>query len=234
MAKSTNLYFTQNLNNVSLQFNSSDPYNAIAVAVTSVGSNLTPGTRTFTLAGGTLVSGGGGAATFTAVAKGAAGAAYVAGPISITNIGEYTVGAGPTAAANAATVDSGSSNATFAVTVGIVKTLYTASSNDAVVKAINVASTDSAARVMALWTKDVGSNVMTLIGSVNTPLSSGSPSSGTAASIDLLGGTLIPSLPYDANGKRVIPLKAGTTLLCSLPAVTASTFISVNAMIEEY
>lgn len=234
MPKSTNLNFTQNLNNVSLQFNSSDPYGAVAVAVTSVGSNLTPGTRTFTLAGGTQVSGGAGAATFTVSAKGGAGAAYVAGPISITSPGEYTVGNGPTASANAATVDSGSTNATFAVTVGIIKELYTASTNDAVVKAINVASTDSAARVMALWTKDASSNVMTLIGSVNIPLSSGSPGSGTAASIDLLGGTLMPSLPYDANGKRIIPLKTGTKLLCSVPAVTASTFISVNAMIEEY
>lgn len=233
MPKSTNLYYTQNLNNVSLQFNSSDPYNGIQVAVTSVGSNLTPGTRTFTLAGGTLVSGGAGAATFTAVAKGGAGAAYVASPITMTSFGEYTVAAGPTAAANAATVDSGSSNATFAVTVGIVKTLYTASANDAVVKAINVASTDSAARIMSLWLQDASSGVMNIIGAINIPLTAGT-GSGTTAAIDLLGGTLLPSLPYDANGKRIIPLKAGTKLLCSVPGVTASTYISVSAMIEEY
>jgi hypothetical protein len=233
MAKSTSLYFTQNLNNVSLQFNSSDPYNGIQVAVTSPGTNLTPGTRTFTLAGGTTISGGLGAATFTATAKGGAGAAAVAGPISMTSFGEYGVAAGPTASANAATVDTGTTNATFAVTVGVVKTLYTGSTNDAIVKAINVSSTDSAARVMTLWTQDAGSTTMILVGSVNIPLNSGA-GAGTIATIDLLGGTLIPSLPYDANGKRVIPLKVGTKLLCSVPAVTASTYISVNAMIEEY
>lgn len=233
MAKSQNLNFTQNINNVSLQFNSSDTYQAIQVAVTSAGSNLTPGTRTFTLAGGTTVSGGVGAATFTMVAKGAAGAAYVASPVTMVSPGDYTVGNGPTAAANAATVDSGTTNATFAVTVGILKTLYTSSTNDAVVKAINVSSTDTAARIMTLWEQDPSSGVMNIIGSINIPASAGT-GSGTTASIDLLGGTLLPSLPYDSNGKRVLPLKVGAKLLVSLPAVTASTFLSVSAVVEEY
>lgn len=233
MAKSQNLNFTQNLNNVSLQFNSADTYQAIQVAVTSAGSNLTPGTRTFTLAGGTTVSGGVGASTFTATVKGAAGAGYVASPITMVNAGDYTVGNGPTASANAATTDSGTTNATFAVTVGVLKTLYTGSTNDAVVKAINVSSTDSAARIMTLWEQDVSSGIMNIIGSVNIPLTAGT-GSGTTAAIDLLNGTIFPSLPYDANGKRVLPLKAGTKLLVSVPAVTASTFISVHAMVEEY
>lgn len=233
MPKSSNLYFTQNLNNASLQFNSSDYYSAVAIAVTSAGTNLSPGTRTFTLAGGTTVSGGSGATTFTATASGAAGAAAVMGPISITNAGQYGVGAGPTAAANAATVDSGSSNATFAVTVGIIKELYTAATNDAIVKAINVSSVDSAARIMTLWLKDPSSNILINLGAINIPANAGT-GSGTTAAIDLLGGTLLPSLPYDANGKRIIPLKAGAKLLCSVPAVTASTYISVSAMIEEY
>ncbi|MFM6982827.1 MAG: hypothetical protein ACKOXF_01750 [Chitinophagaceae bacterium] len=193
---------------------------------------MTPGTRTFTAAGGTQVSGGAGAASWTMTVLGAAGAGYVVGAPSIVQTGQYTVGAGPTAAANAAAVDTGSSNATFALTVGVVKTVYTASTNDAVVKAINVSSTDTAARVMSLWVQDVGSGVINLLGAVNIPLASGS--NGTAASIDLLGGTLIPSLPYDSNGKRVIPLKAGTKLLVSVPAVTASYYISACALIEEY
>ncbi len=233
MPKSTSLYFTQNLNNASLQFNSSDYYSAIQVAVTSAGTNLTPGTRTFTLAGGTTVTGGLGAATFTVNASGGAGAAAVQGPITMTNMGQYGVGAGPTAAANAATVDSGSSNATFAVTVGIIKTLYTASANDAIVKAINVASTDSAARIMTLWLTDATANTMIAIGAVNIPATAGT-GSGTTAGIDLLGGTLLPSLPYDANGKRILPMKAGAKLLLSVPAVTASTYIYASAMVEEY
>ena len=234
MSKSTVLNFTQNLNNISLQFNSSDPYGVIAVAPTANGSNLTPGTRTFTAAGGTTVSGGVGAAQFTAPAVGAAGAASVGGIPVVTQPGSYVPGSGATAAANAATIDSGSTNATFALTVGILKTLYTASTNDCVVKSINVASTDTAARVMSLWEQDASGGALTLIGSVSVPANSGSPTSGTAASIDLIGGNLIPSIPYDANGKRVLPLKVGVKLLVSVPAVTASTFISAHAMVEEY
>jgi len=234
VAKSTNLYFTQNLNSGTVQFNSSDVYQLIQVAVTSAGSNLTPGTRMFTAAGGTTVSGGVGAATWTHTVSGAGGAGYVNGPPSITSTGAYTVGNGPTASANAATVDSGSSNATFALTVGVIKLLYTGATDQSVIKGLNVASSDSAARIMSLWIQDSGSSQLNLLGSVNIPLNSGGPASGTAASVDLLGGTLIPSLPYDANGKRVLPLKAGQKLYVSVPAVTASCYIAAHAMAEDY
>ena len=232
MAKSTNLNFTQNLNSISTQFNASDAYCAVQVVPNAVGTNLTAGTRTFTAAGGTTVTGGAGAATWTMTVKGGAGAGSVYGPCSITQHGEYKVGAGPTAA-NSATVDSGTTDATFTVTVGILKTLYTASANDAVVKAINVSSTDTTARIMTLWQQDSSSTVLNYIGAINIPASAGT-GSGTTASIDLLGGTLLPSLPYDANGKRVIPLKAGTVLMASVPAVAATFAISVSTMVEEY
>ena len=234
MSKSAVLNFTQNLNNISLQLNSADPYGVIAVAPTSNGTALTPGLRTFTAVGGTPVSGGVGAAQFTVQAVGAAGAASVGGIPVVTQPGSYVPGSGPTAAANAATVDVNSSNATFALTVGILKTLYTASTNDCVVKAINVASTDGTARTMSLWEQDPSGGYLTLLGSLNIPASSGSPSSGSAPSVDLLSGILIPTLPYDANGKRVLPLKAGSKLLVSIPAVSISTFVSVHAMVEEY
>jgi hypothetical protein len=153
----------------------------------------------------------------------------VIGVPSITGQGAYTVT--PTASANAATVDSGSSNATFNLRVEYYKELYTASTDDAVVKAINVASLDSAARVMSLWIISTDSQPR-LIGAVNIPANSGN--NGTAATIDLLGGTLMPSLPYDANGKRIIALNGGEKLAVSVPAVTAGTQIAVTATIEEY
>lgn len=227
MAKSTNLNFTQTFKNSAVNFVSSDLLSVVAVFPNSNGTNLTAGTRTFTAAGGTVQTGGS-AATWTATVTDS----RVIGSITITQQGQYT--ATPTASANAATVDSGSSNATFNLLVHYYKTLYTASTDDAVVKAINVASTDSAARVMSLWIADSATATPRLIGAVNIPASSGAPTSGTAATVDLLGGTLMPSLPYDANGKRVIPLKAGQVLAVSVPAVTAATAIYVNAMVEEY
>jgi hypothetical protein len=110
-------------------------------------------------------------------------------------------------------------------------TLYTAGSNDAIVKAINVQSTDTAARVVQLWVNDGSTDF--LIGSVNIPLRSGD--NGTAASVDLLGGTLMPSLPYDANGKRILILPAGYILKVNSQAtVTADKTITFVCMAEDY
>ena len=65
MAKSTNLNFTQRLNNVCVDFYSSDLLRVVAVSPNSNGSNLTSGTRTFTAAAGTVQTGSV-AATWTA------------------------------------------------------------------------------------------------------------------------------------------------------------------------
>lgn len=225
MAKTTNLYFTQNIANPSVLFNSADLLQVIAVSPNSNGSNLTAGTRTFTAAAGTVQTGGV-AASWTATVTDS----RVIGLPTIVNRGSYLVT--PTAAANAATVDSGTSNATWNLRVEFYKSLYTASTDGAIVKAINVASLDTAARVMSLWVADSATATPALLGAVNIPLSSGN--NGTAATIDLLGGTLMPSLPYDANGKRIVELKGGQVLFVSVPAVTAATQIHVSAQVEEY
>ena len=112
-----------------------------------------------------------------------------------------------------------------------LKTLFTAGSNDAIVKAINVQSTDTAARVVQLWVNDGVTDF--LIGAVNIPLRSGD--TGAVATIDLLGGTLMPSLPYDANGKRVLLLPAGYILKVNSQAtVTAAREITFVCMAEDY
>lgn len=224
MPKSTDLNFTQNLNNVYVDFFSSDILQVVTVSTNSNGSNLTAGTRTFTAAAGTTQTGGT-AATWTAEVTDS----RVVGPVTITDPGDYLVT--PTATSNAATVDSGSSNATFNLRVEIYKELYTASTNDALVKAINVASFDSAARTMSLWIVGADNQPM-LINAITVAANSGT--SGTVASTDLLSGTLIPALPYDSNGKRVIALKAGQKLAVSVAAITAGTQINVTAQIEEY
>ena len=224
MPKSTNLNFTQNIANAYVDFASSDLLQVVAVSPNNNGNNLTAGTRTFTAAAGTVQTGGA-AATWTATVTDS----RVIGMPVITQRGQYLVT--PTATANAATVDTGSTNATFNLRVEFFKELYTATTNDAIVKAINVASFDSAARVMSLWI--IGTDAQpVLIGAVNIPANSGN--NGTAAAVDLLGGTLMPSLPYDANGKRVISLKAGQKIAVSVPAVTAGTQINVTAQIEEF
>lgn len=224
MSKSTSLNFTQNLNNAYADFCSADVLQVISVSPNNAGTTLTDGIRTFTAAAGTLVSGAS-AASWTATILGG----RVIGMPVIVEKGQYTVT--PTAAANAATVDTGSTNATFNLVVEFFKELYTSATNDSVVKAINVASFDSTARVMKLWIISTDAQPI-LIGAVNIPANSGN--NGAAAAVDLLGGTLMPSLPYDANGKRVIALRAGQKLAVSVPLVTAGTQINVTAQVEEY
>lgn len=224
MPKSTNLNFTQNISNYYTALFSSDKLDVVAISCNSNGSTLTNGTRTFTANGGTLVTGAS-AASWTAVVN---NSRIIGGP-TILNRGEYIVT--PTATSNAATVDSGTSNATWNLRVEIYKELYTATTNDAVVKSINVTSFDTSARVMSLWL--IGTdNQPILLGATNIPLRSGD--NGTAAGIDLISGAILPGLPYDSNGKRSIPLKAGQKIAVSVPAVTAGTQINVSTMIEEY
>jgi len=112
-----------------------------------------------------------------------------------------------------------------------LKTLFTAGADDSIVKAINVQSTDTAARVVNLYVNDGSTDF--LIGAVNVPLNSGN--TGAVATIDLLGGTLLPSLPYDANGKRILPLPAGYVVkVSSQTTVTSAREITFVCMAEDY
>lgn len=112
-----------------------------------------------------------------------------------------------------------------------LKTLYTASTNDAIVKSLIVNSTDTAAQTVNLWLNISG--VDTLLGTVTIPLASGT--NGTVAAVDLLSGAIITGLPLDASGKRVLPLKAGTIVkISTVGTVTAAKAITAVALVEEY
>lgn len=112
-----------------------------------------------------------------------------------------------------------------------LRTVYTAGSNDSVVKQLQVVSDDSSARVLNVYINNTSTDY--LLGSVNVPASSGS--NGTAAAVDLLGGTLMPGLVYDANGKRVLPLPAGYILkVSSQTTVTTGKTVTVTALVEDF
>lgn len=111
------------------------------------------------------------------------------------------------------------------------KTLYTAGANDAVVKSVMCASTDTAARNVVLVYYDGTNNF--ILGTVLVPLNSGN--TGAAAAVDLLSSTLLPGLPFDQNGKRILPMQAGHILKVGvLVAVTAAKQIDCTALVEEY
>lgn len=111
------------------------------------------------------------------------------------------------------------------------KTLFTAGANDSIVKSLHVVSDDTAARVVNIYVNDGSTD--NYIGAVNVPITSGF--TGAIAAVDLLNGTLFPNLPYDSNGKRVLPLPAGYVLKVSVQvAVTAAKTLSVTCMAEDY
>lgn len=111
------------------------------------------------------------------------------------------------------------------------KTLYTASADDAIVKAIMVTSNDTAAVNLKLAINDGVTD--RIIGTVNIPITAGL--TGAIAAVDLLGSSLMPGLPMDQNGKRVLPMQ-GTHVLKVAPlvAVTAAKTVDVVAVVEEY
>jgi hypothetical protein len=112
-----------------------------------------------------------------------------------------------------------------------VKTVYTGGTNDSVVKALQVVSDDTSARVVNVYVNNGSTDF--LLGSVSVAASSGT--NGTAAAIDLLGGTLMPGLPYDSNGKRVLPLPVNYVLkVSSQTAVTSGKTLTFTALIEDY
>ena len=237
MAKSKNFWMPQQVINASCGFNFSHFLNVVAVVPTAIGSNLTPGARTFTAAGGTAVTGGGpgGAttATWTMQAYGGAGAAQVSGVPIITSPGAYT--ATPTSSANAATVDSGSSNATWALTVGFLELLYTASTDGGRVVSLEATSTEpTTARVVSIYRQNAVGQPFDLILSASIPSLSGTTGTSTSPPVDMLQVALAPGLIEDSVGNRIIALHPGAKLFAFVPSVSASAAMRVNATIEDW
>lgn len=111
------------------------------------------------------------------------------------------------------------------------KTCFTAAADDSDVKAIVVASDDTAAINLKLFVTRGGTDY--LLGTVNVPIASGS--NGTAPSVDVLSSVALVGLPIDAVGKRYIPLKTGDTLKVGcLATMTAAKTCYVSVLGCDY
>ena len=110
-------------------------------------------------------------------------------------------------------------------------TLYTAGTNDAVVKSLTVTTTDTAAVNLKVAISD-GTNDY-LLGTVRVALASGTD--GAVASVDILGSSLLPGLPRDLNNRTILPLKNGYILKVGcLATMTAAKQTDILAVVEEY
>lgn len=110
-------------------------------------------------------------------------------------------------------------------------TLFTAGSNDSVLKSM-VASTNDTTAVNLIVVINDGTNDRYL-GTVNLPISSGR--TGAIASVDVLGSSLIPGLPRDAAGRPVIQLQTGYSVKVGvLTAITSGKIVDVLGGAEDY
>ncbi len=111
------------------------------------------------------------------------------------------------------------------------QTLYTASAEDAIVKSLMATSSDTAAMNVVLAVNDgVADHI---IGTVNVPIAAGT--NGSTAAVDLLSASMLPGLPVDQYGKRILPMKNGHILKAAvLVAVTAAKAINIYGIAEEY
>ncbi len=110
-------------------------------------------------------------------------------------------------------------------------TLYTATTDDAVVKSITATTTDTAAVNLKVAISDGTTDF--LLGTVRVALASGTD--GAVSSVDILGSGLLPGLPRDLNNRTILPLKNGQVLKVGcLATMTSARQTDVIAIIEEY
>jgi hypothetical protein len=113
----------------------------------------------------------------------------------------------------------------------VAATLYTAASNDAVVKSLVVSTNDTTAVNLVVCINNGTSDFV--LGTVNIPINSGY--TGAIASVDILNSSLLPGLPRDLNNRAVLPLAAGYILKVGcLATMTAAKSTNVVACVEEY
>lgn len=99
------------------------------------------------------------------------------------------------------------------------------------VESINVSSTDTSARDLALWM--TVSAVNYLIGTVSIPINAGNTNAIPAVS--LLDSAQIPSMRTDNNGNKYIYVASGATLsISTLTTVTAAKAIQAVAQAGDF
>lgn len=110
--------------------------------------------------------------------------------------------------------------------------VYTAPADDAIVKSIMIASSDTSARVVGLYVRSGSADYV--IGHVNVPIGAGI-TSGTTANIDYLTSPYVTGFPLDSSGKPVLPLQSGSILKAgAVTAVTNGKTITITAIAESY
>lgn len=110
-------------------------------------------------------------------------------------------------------------------------TLFTAGANDSVMNSIIATTNDTTTVNLCLVVNDGTTD--RYLGCVNLPINSGR--TGSIASVDVLGSTLIPGLSKDISGRSVLKLQAGYIVKVGvLSAITSGKVVDVIGASEDY
>ena len=113
--------------------------------------------------------------------------------------------------------------------------LCTAGTDGSILKALRIASTDSAAANVAIWQQPGGTGLLQLVGVVNVPATSGFSATGILPPVDVLGNPYMSGLTTDQTGLPVLPLAASTKVYCSLMvALTNYKALHITATLENF
>lgn len=122
--------------------------------------------------------------------------------------------------------------------VGVVTNhvlFFTAGAEGSILKSLTISGNDTAAKSVSIWIQPGGTGDITLIGTVNIPITAGLGATGTIANVDVLANTYLAGLTADQSGRPVLPLEAGTKIYCGLvAALTASKVLYVNGVAEDF
>ena len=98
-------------------------------------------------------------------------------------------------------------------------------------KSLTATSDDSAAVNLKVVINDGSTDF--LLGTVRIAATSGTD--GAAATVDILGSSLLPGLPRDLNNRTILPLKNGHILkVGALATMTSAKTCNLLAVVEEY
>lgn len=142
---------------------------------------------------------------------------------------------GMTTGSNTGQIIGIAANGTGANAFGGPQLLCTAGSNGSILKALRISSTDTAAANVAIWIQPGGTGLLSLLGVVNVPLTSGFSSTGVIAPVDVLGNTYLTGLSTDQTGLPVLPLAASTKVYVSLLAtLTNYKALHITGSLEDF
>jgi hypothetical protein len=107
-----------------------------------------------------------------------------------------------------------------------IKTLAAGGANGSKIEVINITSTDTSARDIALYM--LVSAVSYLLTTISIPITAGSVNN--VISVDILRNAQFPALTFDNNGNKYIYVANGSTLqIAALTTVTSTKAIQIFA-----